>query len=325
MFVSIVVAILMNIVGAFMVYIKVRESLVGTNYGFILDPVMLFLLDQSVGTDEGWKTFGTVTGFNYTFSALIGGNFMRFIVTVFLDLFVANPLQDILKTQVVKMGVIDYLKRRDGKNWMNAGYDAFIAMTYPSILQSLVAFVAFNAFVNQTRFAWAFPGSLKRELRIPAGAIMLSTVIAGVVYLNFYIIMSYISGRAYYSINIKIMYVLAVLGLLYGLNETDSIEAPVHGEVDVVWTESLGEWKPILGVLMLIFFISYGLVYPLWTRLGFCGKCMPEDFGIEEYEDHISIVVIPKASPRISQIMMEEIKDEIKQELLSHSGDKTDV
>ena len=99
-FVSIVIAFLLNLIGAFMFYIKVREALVVTNYGFILGPVIGYLLDQGVGTDQGCSTFGTAAGFDYTFSSLIGGDFMRYIVTVFLDLFISNPLQDILKTQV---------------------------------------------------------------------------------------------------------------------------------------------------------------------------------------------------------------------------------
>ena len=46
----------------------------------------------------------TPTGFEYTFSSLIGGNFLRYIVTVFLDLFISNPLQDILKVQAIELG-----------------------------------------------------------------------------------------------------------------------------------------------------------------------------------------------------------------------------
>eukprot|EP01084_Bolivina_argentea_P280816 480302_1 len=42
LFVSILSAVLLNFVGAFMFYIKVNESLVITNYGFILSPVIGF-------------------------------------------------------------------------------------------------------------------------------------------------------------------------------------------------------------------------------------------------------------------------------------------
>eukprot|EP01083_Nonionella_stella_P291705 992371_1 len=144
-FVSVLIAILLNCIGAFMFYIKVRESLVVINYGFILGPVIGFMLDQSIGTDAGFKDVMTSAGFSYTFSSLIGGNFMRYIVTVFLDLFISNPLQDTLKTQVAKIGVIRVLKDTTDKKDIVRRYDAFVAMNYPSILQSIVAFVTFNA------------------------------------------------------------------------------------------------------------------------------------------------------------------------------------
>eukprot|EP01083_Nonionella_stella_P213122 768914_1 len=138
-------------------------------------------------------------------------------------------------------------------------------MNYPSILQSIVAFVTFNAYTNQTRFAWAYPNiDLDRELRIPPGTIMLSTAIAGVLYLNFYTIMDYISERDYFDVNTKLGYVIAILGLLYGLNQTESIEAPVKDEIDTVYTKSITSAKPYLGMILFSFFVFYGFVYPIW-------------------------------------------------------------
>ena len=169
-------------------------------------------------------------------------------------------------------------------------------MNYPSILQSIVAFVTFNAYTNQTRFAWAYPDeTLARELRIPPGTIMLCIAIAGVLYLNFYTIMDYISKREYFDINTKLFYVLIILFLLYGLNSTDSIEvkllyfilfcpyfyfwiiqAPVDGEEDTVYTAGLGDAKPFLGMLLFTGFVLYGFVYPVYTRLGCCGHWKPD-------------------------------------------------
>eukprot|EP00483_Globobulimina_turgida_P011928 UN11950 len=50
-FVSVLIAGLLNAIGAFMFYIRVRKSLVVINYGFILGPVIGFMLNQSIGTD----------------------------------------------------------------------------------------------------------------------------------------------------------------------------------------------------------------------------------------------------------------------------------
>eukprot|EP01084_Bolivina_argentea_P258704 436259_1 len=317
LFVSVVIAILMNLIGAFMFYIKVRESLVVVNYGFILGPVIGFLLDQSIGTDAGFRDFMTAAGFSYTFASLIGGNFVRYIVTVFLDLFISNPLQDILKTQVAKIGVIKVLKdnktmKGKQKKEIVRKYDLFVAMNYPSILQSIVAFVTFNAYTNQTRFAWAYPNiDLSRELRIPPGSIMLSTAISGVVYLCFYTIMDYISDRNYFDINTKLGYVLVILALLYGLNLTESIEAPVQDEIDKEYTKAIAGAKPLLGLLMFTCFVFYGFVYPIYTRLGCCGKCKPKEAIIDE-TDHLAE---SEEIYDISPVELDKIKEIVKEEI----------
>merc|ERR1740131_613291 len=129
------------------------------------------------------------------------------------------------------MGIIKRLTNdAEGRKgaWLK-GYDHFVALNFPSILQSIVAFITFNAYTNQTRFAWAYAAAtLDRDLRIPPGTIMLSTAIAGVLYLNFYTIMDTFSDREYFDVNTKVVYVMATLCLLYGLNASDNIEAPVE-------------------------------------------------------------------------------------------------
>ena len=63
---------------------------------------------------SGYREFMTAEGFAFTFSSLIGGNFLRYIVTVFLDLFISNPLQDVLKVQAIELGVIEVLREEKG-------------------------------------------------------------------------------------------------------------------------------------------------------------------------------------------------------------------
>eukprot|EP00483_Globobulimina_turgida_P012025 UN12047 len=211
------------------------------------------------------------------------------------------------------------MNRRDGapKHKYLRKYDRFVALNFPSILQSIVAFVTFNAYTNQTRFAWAYPAlALDRELRIPPGTIMFSTAIAGILYLNFYTIMEYISVRVYFDVNTKLGYVIAILGLLYGLNQTESIEAPVEGEYDKVYTKPLANAKPYLGILMFTCFVLYGFVYPIWTRMGCCGRCKPREAESEE-TDHITqeIDVEEIGSHGISKEILEQIKMEVRMEV----------
>ena len=311
--VSVIIAILLNLIGAFMFWLKVKESLVVTNYGFILGPVIGYLLDQAIGTDKGFRKFMTAGGVGFTFGSLIGGNFMRYIVTVFLDLFISNPLQDVMKQQVKKKGVINYLKDKDNKNEYVIKYDNFVVLNYPSILQSIIAFVTFNAYTNQTRFAWAYASStLDRELRIPPGTIMLCTATASVLYLNFYTIMDYISEREYYDVNTKLAYVLCILGLLYGLNATDSIEAPVDGEEDENYTEWLGDAKPLVGFLFFVCFVLYGFAYPLYTRLGCFGKFKPKssDDHIGAADDEIKSVA--EVRHKVSDDVLDKVEEILK-------------
>merc|ERR1712087_939838 len=154
---------------------------------------------------------------------------------------------------------------------------------------SIVAFVTFNAYTNQTRFAWAYADeTLDREHRIPPGTIMLSTAISGVLYLVFYTLMDKFSDREYFDVNTKLMYVVAILLLLYALNFSSSIEAPVEGEEVVSWTESFEGEKPVLGFLVFVSVVLYGFVYPVWTRLGcVAGYCKPSKSELMD-TDHIA-------------------------------------
>jgi len=316
--VSVAMSIMLNLVGWFMFKIKVKESLVVINYGFILGPVIGFLLDQAIGTDAGFSRWraSPAGGFNYTFSSLIGANFGRYIVTVLLDMFISNPLQDVLKRQAKQMGVIKRLTDNDDKGCFLTKYDNFVAINFPSILQSIVAVATFNAYTNETRFAWAYPSAtLDRDLRIPPGTIMLATCIAAVLYLNFYTIMDNISDREYFDVNEKVTYVMFTIALLCRLSMTDSMEAPVAGEDDSSMMDSLGEQRQYLGFALFVCFVIYGFVYPLWTRRRMlCCCCYKDKSEPEESEDDTDHMIdhpepMPKLSTMMSQLYIQTLAE----------------
>jgi hypothetical protein len=267
-FVSLISAGLLNIIGVIMAAMGIKEGLIIVNYGFILGPVIGFALDQGIGLDVGlssWRN-SSMEGIKYTFKSLATANFLRYIVTVLLDLFISNPLQDILKSQANEAGIINKLKESKG---LIGKWDNFVAMNFPSILQSIVGFITFQAYTNQTRFNWAYPEpSMPRELRIPPGTIMISTAIAGIVYLAFYKIMDNIFKRTYFDINTKLAYVIFAIMLLYGLNSFKAIEAPVEGDTKQDKPKvDLSAYKYPIGITLAIAFILYGLVYPFSTVL----------------------------------------------------------
>ena len=81
-----------------------------------------------------------------------------------------------------------------------------------------------------------------------------------------------IPPRQHCDVNTKSIYTLCVL-LLYGLNATNSMQEPVDAEQEESYTTvSKSSCKAFVSHFVFTFFVVYGFVYPLYTRLGCCGK-----------------------------------------------------
>jgi len=164
-------------------------------YGFFMASVLGFMGDQGYGTDEGFslKDIGSNDGENpiqgfatqlkYVFGTLTTGSFWRFIVTVFLDMFISSPIQSVIVAvfnphiQILK-NTIPTLPKIVGILLK------FVTDNFDNVLQSFVAFITFLAYANDTRFRWAYAGSdINPNLLIPTSVIKISTALAGVVYL----------------------------------------------------------------------------------------------------------------------------------------------
>ena len=203
-------------------------------------------------------------------------------------MFISNPLQDVIKYQAKQLGVIEVLMDTKGKNRLLRIYDHTIAINFPSILQSLVSIITFQAYTNQTKFHWAYAAEeIDRDLRISPGTIMLSTALAAALYLIFYTVMDRFSEREYFNVNTKVAYVLFTFVLLAALNRTGNIEAPVEGEDYSSLTDWLAEGQWVLGLFIFVMVVLYGFVYPLYTRLGCCGRCKPSKEELEN-TDHLT-------------------------------------
>eukprot|EP01084_Bolivina_argentea_P277471 473705_1 len=145
-----------------------------------------------------------------------------------LDMFISNPLLDIVKYRITKTNVIQLLINAEDKTDMLRKYDGFVAQNIPSLLQITLLLITHGAYINLTRYAWAYSNiDLDRAFRINPATVGLFSIIAGVSYLIYYVIMDYISDREYFNINVKLSYVFVVLALLYVLSVTDAMEAPV--------------------------------------------------------------------------------------------------
>jgi len=95
------------------------------------------------------------------------------------------------------------------------------------------------------------------------------------------------SDREYFDLSTKIVYVLLSFLTLYGLNSLECIEAPIEGENYKSPTQSIEQYKVIVGLILFSFFLLYGLIYPLATRIGCCGQCRRTDEELAEDVDHM--------------------------------------
>jgi len=163
-------------------------------YGFFMASVIGFMGDQGYGTDDGFslkeigsfkdiKIKGTAAQLKYIFGKLTTASFWRFIITVFLDMFISAPIQSVIVAvfnphlQVLK-NTIPTLPNIFGSLL------GFVTKNFDNVLQSFVAFITFLAYANDTRFRWAYAGSdIKPDLLISTSVIKISTAIAGIVYL----------------------------------------------------------------------------------------------------------------------------------------------
>jgi hypothetical protein len=170
-------------------------------YGFIMASVIGFLGDQGFGTDEGFslneisresfddpesfkaKLAGVGATLKFMFGTLSTNKFWKYIITVFLDMFISSPIQSIIlavfnSNLEVLNNTIPILPNLLG-TLLN-----FIIKNFDNVLQSFVGFITFLAYTNDTRFKWAYPGDdISPDLLISTPVIKLSTAIAGIIYL----------------------------------------------------------------------------------------------------------------------------------------------
>lgn len=246
MFVSIISAVILSVVGGIMAGIKVPQTMIITNYGFILGPVIGYMLDIGIGTDVGFDLFkkDKLLWLKYILASLTNSKFLRYSVTVLLDLFISDPIQDVLRTQ---LGPIRESMMNEGK------YSKMVADNLPSIIQSIVGFITFNAYTNQTRFNWAYPSeNLPNEDKMSTFLVGLSTAIAGCLYL--------VHNKNASDKGIKLVYVLAAITMLYVMNTLglDKDKKKTTEEQEIAKAKK----RFLFGLIIFVGFVLYGLVYP---------------------------------------------------------------
>jgi len=191
-------------------------------YGSILSPVLGFMMDIGIGTDEGLQYFKNgdfMGGLSNIFRNLTTHNFIRFVVTFLLDLFISRPIASILKGIFLTT------------------YSGVLEPYMSGIIQAIVSIITFQVYTNQTRFQWAYPDPDEKQ-RLNGFTIMIVTILSSVMYLFMY-------RNDTENLIQNISLVSLAFALLTYLSMTGNLDAP-----DPVQTEIEDEIKMTNGELL---------------------------------------------------------------------------
>jgi hypothetical protein len=243
--VSIISAIFLTVISVIMVLLKVPENDIEILFGFLFAPVFGYILDTGIGTDKGLQKFkgGMVQGVNYMMQSLISPKFPRFIVTFLLDMFIAKPIAAIFK------GYTIYKLENVKPSKIFGRLDDFISKNLTGIVQSIVGFITFQTYTNQTRFMWAYPGT-DADI-IDSFTIMITTSLAAAFYL-----VSYGTEVKYLSMNLVL--VMSAFMLISLLVTTGTMDPKPKEEDD-----TMDNNKILKGYIVFFLFLFIGIIYPL--------------------------------------------------------------
>lgn len=148
------VSAFVGIIGTVIIYLLSSQAKMGNEtitmnavllwWGFIIGPIVGYLLDIGFGSEVGLENAFTMKGIRYTFGQLPSWNFFRYCVTVLLDIFISTP-------------ILDGIKVVYGASSLKKNLSNLLATQIPGAIQSFVSFITFKAYTNQTRFQWAYP------------------------------------------------------------------------------------------------------------------------------------------------------------------------
>lgn len=142
-------------------------------WGFILGPIIGYLLDIGIGSEAGLKRLGSWKGVKYTFSKLPTYDFWRYGVTVLLDIFISTPIMDGIKVLY-------------NASAFKRALSPLLSSQMPGVLQSVVQFITFKAYTNQTRFQWAYPDSAgDKDIRWEGKLVALATAVSAASFVGY--------------------------------------------------------------------------------------------------------------------------------------------
>jgi hypothetical protein len=253
--VSLISAVFLNLIGMFMVNNGVPEGLIILNFGFILGPVIGYMCDIGIGTESGLKNTLEGNGLKYVFGSLATPMFFRYIVTVFLDMFISNPIQDAIKLNLTP------LRNRIQSNNSNR-YGKLIKNNFSSILQSIVGILTFQAYTNETRFRWAYSPRDNKN-RISNDTIVIATALSASLFCVYNMAGAESPSRRLTFAIIAILTLSAGSMTTFTNKETNESVNLFDAEKKDMNVDDTT--RASVGAVMFAFFLFIGLIYPLYV------------------------------------------------------------
>lgn len=180
--------------------------------GFIFAPMIGYMGDIGFASEQGLRLsiseeekatrlFGLLnqSGSDFVYGNLSDSKYIRYFLTVLLDLFISIPIYTIIVNQF-------------------AG-SAYMSMV-SGLVSSFIGVITFQAYTNQTRFLWAYPDpDTDYNSWIQSSTILLATAIAGVMFLNGpkVAVEDSITNNAWFRISLVVL-ALSMMSIMYMAN-----------------------------------------------------------------------------------------------------------
>lgn len=140
--------------------------------GMVLGGTWGFVLDNMLGTDEGFREYlwSSRDGMAYSMGLIASERYARFFVTLLVDMFFTVILFKLLFPKLVQLAGFTV----KGREWIANGFTS-----------AVISVLTFKVYANMTRFEWAYPSGTEHAINqwISGQTMVLVTVTMNTVYL----------------------------------------------------------------------------------------------------------------------------------------------
>lgn len=155
------------------VFAKIDQSTSTALIGVFLGNTWGFVLDNVLGTDEGYREYlwNSWDGMKYGLGSVYTVKFMRYVITLFFDIFFTVILFKQFYPLLLKTAGFS----TNGREWIAN-----------SFVSTIISLTTYQVYANMTRFQWAYPSGNETIFNqwISGPTMLLATVVMNMVYLT---------------------------------------------------------------------------------------------------------------------------------------------